>query len=90
MSIRSLSIAAASVAVIAIPTAASSAAKSCTSEGGFKITKRHHVTCAEAKKVTKAETAGKKLPAGWKCTKGQLIIPEGKCKKGTKSFHYGM
>ena len=87
MSTRSLLMAAPLAAALAIPSAASSAG---CSIDGFKITKRQHVSCAAAKPVARAEAAGKKLPKGWKCTKGQLIIPEGTCKNGAKSFHYGM
>ena len=65
------------------------AAQSCKVDG-FKITKRKNVSCKVAKKVTKKKVSGEKLPAGWKCTDGQTVIPEGKCRKtGTeKSFKY--
>ena len=89
---RSLSIAAASAAVLALSAVPSfgGGGTKCTSDGGFKITKRVHVTCAVARKVTRAETADKPLPKGWKCTKGNTIIPKGKCTNGNRSFHYGM
>jgi hypothetical protein len=85
MSTRSILIAAASAAALALPTAASSAG---CSVDKFKITKRHNVTCKKAKQVTHAKVSEKPLPKGWKCTDGSGIIPEGKCTKGDKSFKY--
>ena len=87
MSIRSIPLAAATAAVLMIPSAASSAG---CSVDKFKITARKNVSCKLAKTVTHAKVSGKKLPAGWKCTSGQGLIPEGKCKKGTSSFKYAM
>lgn len=69
---------------------AGTAAKTCKVDG-FKITKRKHVTCRKAKKVTHKKVTGQKLPDGWKCSSGSGVIPEGKCKHApNKSFHYGM
>jgi len=87
MSIRSIPLAAATVAVLVLPSAATSAG---CSVDKFKITARKNVGCKLAKKVTHAKVSGDKLPAGWKCTSGSGIIPEGKCSKGSKSFKYAM
>jgi hypothetical protein len=68
----------------------STAARTCKVDG-FKITKRHNVTCRKAKKVTHRQVSGEKLPDGWKCTNTGNLVPEGKCHKGTtKRFRYGM
>ena len=58
----------------------------------WKITKRENVTCRKAKKVMKHDPRlggeGEKV-AGWSCTYGKTIIPEGRCHKGSsKSFKY--
>jgi hypothetical protein len=84
MTTRSIAVAAVAAAFL-LPSSASSAG---CSVDGFKITKRQNVTCKTAKAVTRKAAKQAPLPPGWKCTKGQGVIPEGKCTKGAKSFKY--
>jgi hypothetical protein len=77
----------------AAPSSAVQATASSCTYTIWKITKREHVTCRKSKKVMKHDPRiggqGEKI-AGWHCTYGKSIIPEGKCSKaGTeKSFKY--
>ena len=77
----------------AAPSSAVQATASSCTYSIWKVTDREHVTCRKAKKVLKHDPRiggeGEKV-AGWHCTYGQTIIPEGRCSKaGTaKTFKY--
>ena len=77
----------------AAPSSAVDATASACTYSIWKIKNREHVTCRKAKKVLKNDPrvgGGEEKLAGWSCTYGRSIIPEGKCSKsGTnKSFKY--
>jgi hypothetical protein len=76
----------------AAPSSAVQATASACTYSVWKITKRENVTCRKAKKVLKGDPRlygdGEKQ-AGWSCTYGKGVVPEGKCHKGSsKSFKY--